>query len=653
MKKIINIILFLLPICVCAQSNFRLPPIISDHAVLAENSLVKLWGWAPGNSKIRVVCDWSFWDTVTVSPDRACLWEAVIRTPKAGGSHSIRFFNEKNKLEKEIKDILIGQVWLCSGQSNTEQNADWGGVLDAGEDYASTGNSQIRFFQIYPAHSTNPLDICYGEWKICDEKTAKDFNATGYLFGRRLNEKLKIPIGLIGSSWGGTCIQAWTPAEVYDNNSRLGYMASKIKNGWNPVEPGVIYNAMIHPLIRYRINGTIWYQGDENIGEASDYGELFKGMIQGWRRAFDIHFPFYYVRIAPRSGYQDTSGTSLREQQENESRAFVRYCFTNDVMPELFEINGLLLKPFRTDKPQDLKFNNQKFRIIQFTDLHWNCAPQYDLQNDSTETLIRTLVKEEKPDLIVFTGDVVIDWDAIKAWTRLSNILKELQIPFVVTFGNHDVETNMKKKDILEFLQQNPYNLTYNAIKTTSGIGNCVIPVKSSDGLSDVANLFFFDSNAYTGHEPYGFYDWVREDQVHWYRTESDRIFRENRRILPAMAFFHIPVPEYEIVRKQSGTIGNIYEQAGSPVMNSGLFTSFIEKKNVMATFVGHEHNNDYIGTYADVSLAYGRKSGYVIAYEEKLPRGARIIEMIENKRTFSTYIRTLDEKLFEYNYEK
>lgn len=307
----------------------------------------------------------------------------------------------------------------------------------------------------------------------------------------------------------------------------------------------------------------------------------------------------------------------------------------------------------QSGKSQELKFNNQLFRIIQFTDLHWNCAPQFDAYNDSTETLIRTLVKKEQPDLIVFTGDLVIEQDAIKAWNRISKILKELQIPFVVTFGNHDVETNMKKEDILKFLQTNPYNLTYNTSETKSGVGNCVISVKSSDGHSDAASLFFFDSNAYTGNESYGFYDWIREDQIHWYCMESDRIFKKNNKILPAIAFFHIPVPEYEIVRNLPKTIGNKYEQAGSPVMNSGLFTAFIEKKNVMATFVGHEHNNDYIGSYADINLAYGRKSGYVIAYEEKLPRGARIIALKENKRAFNTYIRTLDEKLFEYNYEK
>lgn len=767
MKKIIFILLFCFPVYLVAQSGFRLPSIISDHAVLASNSQVKLWGWAPGSSKVRVVCDWSFWDTVTVVPDRDCSWEAVIRTPQAGEAYSIRFFNENNKLEKEIKDILIGQVWLCSGQSNMEQNAHWRGILDANDDYVSASNNKIRFFQIYPVHSKNPLDNCYGEWKICDEKTAKDFSAVGYFFGRRLNEQLKVPVGLIGSSWGGTCIQAWTPQEVYINNSRLGYLASKINNSWNPVENGVIYNAMIHPLTNYYINGAIWYQGEANNEEPSDYGDLLKGLIQGWRRAFNIHFPFYYVQIAPWAGYQGINGALLREQQENalslsktgmvcigdlvddindihpklkkgvgvrlanmalketygekdlqsdfpsfekmechgnkaklsfrsygklavkgnninnfqlaaEDKVFypakavlqkngkivlssgnvkkpahVRYCFTNEAMPELFDINGLPLKPFRTDKPDVLKFNDQRFRIIQFTDLHWNCAPQFDLQNDSTETLIRTLVTEEKPDLIVFTGDVVVEWDAIKAWTRLSNILEDLKVPFVVTFGNHDIETNMKTEDILKFLQQNPYNLTYNASETISGIGNCVIPVKDSDGVADVTNLFFFDSNAYTGNEMYGFYDWIKEDQIHWYRRESDRILRENRRVLPAMAFFHIPVPEYEIVRNSPNTIGNKHEAAGSPVLNSGLFTSFIEKKNVMAVFAGHEHNNDFIGSYADINLAYGRKSGYIIAYEEILPRGARLIEMKENKRAFTTYIRTLNEKLFEYNYER
>lgn len=127
---------------------------------------------------------------------------------------------------------------------------------------------------------------------------------------------MKVPVGLIASYWGGTCVQAWTPDEVYKQDAELKKLADNTNPvNWAPVEPSVIYNSMLHPLVNYKIAGAIWYQGEANTGEPEAYGKLFAGMINGWRKAFNADFPFYFVQIAPWNGYWKNSAAYLREQQ--------------------------------------------------------------------------------------------------------------------------------------------------------------------------------------------------------------------------------------------------------------------------------------------------------------------------------------------------
>jgi len=303
-----------------------------------------------------------------------------------------------------------------------------------------------------------------------------------------------------------------------------------------------------------------------------------------------------------------------------------------------------------------LKFNNGKFKIVQFTDLHWIADAKHAIVNDSTIQLMKYVIRTEKPDLVVFTGDVVVSGGAAKAWKDVTQPLAELKVPFAVAFGNHDTETDITKQKALEIIQTNPYNVTYNADNTIDGVGNCSLPIKGSDNKKNKWVIYMFDSHAYA-HEPDTIikgYDWIKNSQIQWYRKQSATFTKANNNIaLPSLAFFHIPTPEFEYVRHLKATVGNGSESIGAPYFNSGLFTSFVEMRDVLGVFVGHDHNDDFVGVAANICLGYGRKTGYNAAYKEILERGARVIILDENDKKFETYITTLSGTYFKYHFER
>lgn len=315
MKKISIFIFFLVSIHASSQLPLRLPSVISNHAVLQQSADVRLWGWGPGSFRVYIICSWNPGDTITVPIGADCMWEAIVKTPKAGGPYHIQFVCGKQKME--VTDILTGEVWLCSGQSNMEFNSHWG-VSDAGDALQTADNKSIRFFQVAQSYDKYPQSDCKGEWKICNSSTAADFSSIGYFFGRNLTEKLKVPVGLIGSYWGGTCAQAWIAKDVFDKDTSLLSMTQNIEPyGWAAKGSSLLYNSMIHPIIGYRLAGVIWYQGEANVAsESTTYGKLFSALIKNWRQAADNNFPFYYVQIAPWKGYSGINAALLREQQE-------------------------------------------------------------------------------------------------------------------------------------------------------------------------------------------------------------------------------------------------------------------------------------------------------------------------------------------------
>jgi hypothetical protein len=296
----------------------------------------------------------------------------------------------------------------------------------------------------------------------------------------------------------------------------------------------------------------------------------------------------------------------------------------------------------------ELRFNeNRLFRIAQFTDIHWkNNNPD---ECAKTIQMIRNVLDSENPDLVVLTGDIVND-PAEQGWKTLMAVFTEAGVPFAVTLGNHDDEAEWSREDIFTYLETLPGFMGSKGPPEITGTGNYILPIARAAGDSIAALLWFFDSNAYCDNKNISDYDWIKFDQIVWYREQSSRYTTSNHgNPYPALAFFHIPLPEYAEVTGSPTTMGIIEEDVYAPKINSGLFASFVEMKDVMGTFVGHDHNNNYIGIHKEIALAYGQSSGY--SGYGTVAKGSRIIELREGEFSFNTWVVTSQGKSGQYNY--
>ena len=311
MKKIV----FLLPMLftmIALQAAVRLPSIIGSHMVLQQKSTVKLWGWSAPAENITIKVGW---DTTTykVAASRGARWVAEIKTPAAGGPYTITI---KGSNEILLEDVLIGEVWVCGGQSNMEWSADQG-LPQSKEESPNATNKQIRFFYVPKSTSSTPQDDVTAKWVVCSPEEMLHFSAIGYFFGKQINASTGSPVGLINSNWGGTPAEVWTPEEIITHDPDLLHAAEKLSPAaWWPHIRGEAYNAMIYPITQFSIAGAIWYQGESNVGTHFMYKRLFTSMIDSWRKAWGKNFPFYFVQIAPYT-YGDThiNGAFLREAQ--------------------------------------------------------------------------------------------------------------------------------------------------------------------------------------------------------------------------------------------------------------------------------------------------------------------------------------------------
>lgn len=295
---------------------------------------------------------------------------------------------------------------------------------------------------------------------------------------------------------------------------------------------------------------------------------------------------------------------------------------------------------------QPLKFNkDKKFKIVQFTDVHFKLG---DPRSDAATERMNEVLDYEKPDLVIYTGDVIYAKPAIEGFKKAIEPAVLRKIPFAVTFGNHDDEFGASRGDLLEMLLTVPGNLT-STVKGISGVSNFSLPIASNDGKANAAIIYCFDSNSYSNIKGIGGYDFVQFDQVNWYVNLSEKYKKERGGdTIPALAFFHIPTPEYNSAASNESAmfLGFRKERSSSsPQLNSGLFAAFKQKGDVMATFVGHDHDNDFVALWKGVLLCYGRYTGGDTVYNN-LPNGARVIEFTQGKRALRTWIHLKGNKI-------
>jgi sialate O-acetylesterase len=275
----------------------RLPAMFGDNMVLQQQQLVAVWGQDDPGKKIDVTGSWG--QSAGTVTDVKGYWKLKLQTPVAGGPYTVKI---KGSKEIILQNVLIGEVWFCSGQSNMEMPVKGYNnqpVIGSNETILNSANDNIRFLNTPRAVSITPLYDVKGEWKTAGPATTGNFSATAYYFAKKIQSVLGVPVGIIQSAWGASTIESWM-----DQQSLLEFKNKVIPDKLPDSLPNrtatILYNSMLHPYIGYTIKGVLWYQGEANRENADEYHALFTSMINSWRTKWQQgDFPFYFVQIAP------------------------------------------------------------------------------------------------------------------------------------------------------------------------------------------------------------------------------------------------------------------------------------------------------------------------------------------------------------------
>ncbi|TXK75889.1 metallophosphoesterase family protein [Paenibacillus sp. N3.4] len=290
------------------------------------------------------------------------------------------------------------------------------------------------------------------------------------------------------------------------------------------------------------------------------------------------------------------------------------------------------------------------FTITQFTDLHWKDG---GIEDQQTRRLIEDVLDAERPDLVVFTGDVIytgyvtpgepVCEQPLQAFREAVHAAEARGIPWAVVFGNHDTETMITRDELMDTVLAHTHTVTQRGPEGVNGVGNYQLTISGSDGQTAAA-LYFFDSGNLSPLPSIKGYDWIHRDQINWYTEQSWKLRSSHgAQPLPALAFFHIPLPEYKHVWDSAACYGNKLENVCCSPVNSGLFAAMTEMGDVVGTFCGHDHINDYWGELHGIRLCYGRATGYNTYGKDGFPRGARMIRLREGERSFESWLRLAD----------
>ena len=331
-----------------AHAEVSLPHIFGDNMVLQRDIPVPIWGWAAAGEEVTVTLqDTSH--TVQTTADAKGYWQVKLSAMSAGGPYTLHIAASNNTIE--LTNVMFGEVWVCSGQSNMEWPVR--ASKDSEAEIAAADYPLIRLFNVPHKAAGLPMPDVEAEWHATTPETIKNFSAVAYAFGRKLYKNLDVPIGLINTSWGGTRIEPWTPLVGFDSVPALASISKEIRDirakyraelpekmaaieEWiaetetalatdgaltpmpenrHPLthyaRPTGLYNGMVHPLVPFAMRGAIWYQGESNLGEGMLYHEKMKALINGWRAVWNQgDFPFYFVQLAPFT-YRGRRGDAL------------------------------------------------------------------------------------------------------------------------------------------------------------------------------------------------------------------------------------------------------------------------------------------------------------------------------------------------------
>ncbi len=324
MKRVL-LLLLLLQLALVSYGGISLPSIFSNNMVLQQKTNVKIWGWAEPGETLTITTSWSKKNYIThTGPDGN--WSLFIRTPGQRSGEKLCILSRQTGDKIEISNILIGEVWLASGQSNMEfemsphpEDKWMTGMTDWEMESQDANYPNIHLFKIEEKWDHNtPLEDCNGEWIVSSPEVARNFSAIAFLFARELHKRLEAPVGVILCAFGGTHAESWTRLEAMQNDT----IYNKVFKGYAPNTdvckkyphkvPAAIWNAMVNPIVGYTIKGNVWYQAESNAWRASDYPSVFVNMVNDWRLQWkQKRLPFYFMQVAP---FGTMPGEIRREQ---------------------------------------------------------------------------------------------------------------------------------------------------------------------------------------------------------------------------------------------------------------------------------------------------------------------------------------------------
>lgn len=344
LRKIVVSITFSV-VLLSGYGQITMPRFFSDHMVLKSDTTTAFWGWAERGQPVRVKASW-MQDTIKTVASGMAKWKVDLPTAKAGGPYQITIICRKDTLT--LKDVLLGEVWICSGQSNMQRSAVHK-LPKMLEVLHGPFNDKIRILNVRDIAAETPQDNIYDQWQTCDSVSLRPFSAIAYFFAERISKEIHVPVGVINASWGGTCAEVWLPAGDVLTDSLLAVKAKLQERApAKPNLPGQAWNSMIYPFVGYGITGALWYQGENNTVSWDGYARLFSKLIDAWHKRWDKDFPFYFAQIAPYN-YKNKGiqrGALVREAQ-NQVALSVKNAgmvLTSDLVNDINDIHPIQKK---------------------------------------------------------------------------------------------------------------------------------------------------------------------------------------------------------------------------------------------------------------------------------------------------------------------
>jgi sialate O-acetylesterase len=321
------------------QAKVALPAFFSDGMVVQQQTYIRLWGAATPDKQVTITAGWAT-QTYQAQADAQGKWQLSLPTPAADGKPYSLSFDDGERLT--LNNILIGELWVCSGQSNMEmpmKGFTGQPVEGSTMDILKSRNPNIRLFTVKRTASLTPQTDVVGSWSEASPRVIAEFSATAYYFGRLLNQLLDVPVGLLVTSWGGSSCEAWMTADMLRAFPEAKIPKSKADMGDDSRTPTLLYNGMIHPLLGLSMRGVIWYQGETNCDRYRTYAAMFGTLIREWRTLWKQgEFPFYYCQIAPYEYTIDPAQPATNSAYLREAQAQVEFGVPNTGMAVLMDV---------------------------------------------------------------------------------------------------------------------------------------------------------------------------------------------------------------------------------------------------------------------------------------------------------------------------